>query len=65
MDTDDEVRDRSTFYVNVLKQQQKALSSAYILNGKLKGILGHWCACLHGCLCDEGMCPRVPTFTCH
>ena len=33
MDTDDEVRDRATFYVNVLKQQQRSLSSAYILNG--------------------------------
>lgn len=34
LDSDDEVRDRATFYVNVLKQKQKALSSAYILNGK-------------------------------
>ncbi|KAJ8314287.1 hypothetical protein KUTeg_008848 [Tegillarca granosa] len=32
LDTDDEVRDRATFYVNVLKQKQKALNSAYILN---------------------------------
>jgi hypothetical protein len=36
MDTDDEVRDRATFYVNVLKQQQRALSSAYILNGMFR-----------------------------
>jgi hypothetical protein len=34
LDTDDEVRDRATFYVNVLKEKDKALSSAYILNGK-------------------------------
>ncbi|XP_025106281.1 coatomer subunit gamma-2-like [Pomacea canaliculata] len=40
MDTDDEVRDRSTFYVNVLKQQQKALSSAYILNGLQVSVVG-------------------------
>lgn len=33
LDTDDEVRDRATFYHNVLKQHDKALSSAYILNG--------------------------------
>lgn len=33
LDTDDEVRDRATFYLNVLRQQDKALSSAYILNG--------------------------------
>ena len=36
LDSDDEVRDRATFYVNVLKQGQKALSSAYILNGRFK-----------------------------
>lgn len=34
LDTDDEVRDRATFYVHVLQQKQKALNSAYILNGK-------------------------------
>ena len=39
LDTDDEVRDRATFYVNVLKQQQKALSSAFILNGKMFSVL--------------------------
>ena len=33
MDTDDEVRDRATFYVNILKEKEKALSSGYILNG--------------------------------
>ncbi|KAH9490642.1 Coatomer subunit gamma-2 [Bulinus truncatus] len=40
LDTDDEVRDRATFYVNVLKQQQKALSSAYILNGLQVSVVG-------------------------
>ena len=34
LDTDDEVRDRATFYVRILKEKQKALNSAYILNGK-------------------------------
>ncbi|KAK3761531.1 hypothetical protein RRG08_051219 [Elysia crispata] len=40
LDTDDEVRDRATFYVNVLKQQQKALSSAFILNGLQVSVVG-------------------------
>ncbi|KAI8763960.1 coatomer subunit gamma-2 [Biomphalaria glabrata] len=40
LDTDDEVRDRATFYVNVLKQKQKALSSAYILNGLQVSVVG-------------------------
>lgn len=35
LDSDDEVRDRATFYVCVLKERQKALNSAYILNGLL------------------------------
>lgn len=34
MDSDDEVRDRATFYVNILQQKQKALNAAYIFNGK-------------------------------
>lgn len=38
MDSDDEVRDRATFYMNVLQQKQKALNAAYIFNGKDK----HW-----------------------
>lgn len=33
-DQDDEVRDRATFYYQLLKQNDKALNSAYILNGK-------------------------------
>lgn len=36
MDSDDEVRDRATFYMNVLQQKQKALNAAYIFNGKEK-----------------------------
>ncbi len=32
LDSDDEVRDRALLYIEVLKQNQKALSSAYILN---------------------------------
>jgi hypothetical protein len=35
LDTDDEVRDRATFYVDVLRHRQKGLNSAYILNGML------------------------------
>ncbi|XP_052090236.1 coatomer subunit gamma-2-like [Mytilus californianus] len=40
LDTDDEVRDRATFYVDVLKQKQKALNSAYILNGLQVSVIG-------------------------
>ena len=32
-DNDDEVRDRATFYLNVLNEQQKALNLTYIING--------------------------------
>ena len=32
VDSDDEVRDRALLYLEVLKQKQKPLSSAYILN---------------------------------
>jgi len=34
LDNDDEVRDRALLYLEVLKQKQKALSSAYILNSE-------------------------------
>lgn len=34
MDSDDEVRDRATFYLNVLQQRQLALNAAYIFNGQ-------------------------------
>merc|ERR1712226_1419417 len=40
LDTDDEVRDRASFYLNVLKEKQKALNSAYILNGLQVSIIG-------------------------
>lgn len=40
MDDDNEVRDRATFYVNILEQRQKALNSAYILNGITVSIPG-------------------------
>lgn len=33
MDSDDEVRDRATFYLNVLQQRQLPLNAAYIFNG--------------------------------
>ena len=32
MDSDDEVRDRATYYYNILDQQQAALNNQYILN---------------------------------
>ncbi|XP_052780157.1 coatomer subunit gamma-2-like [Mya arenaria] len=40
LDSDDEVRDRATFYVNVLMERQKALNSAYILNGLQVSVVG-------------------------
>ncbi|XP_063797227.1 coatomer subunit gamma-1 [Pseudophryne corroboree] len=40
MDDDNEVRDRATFYVNILEQRQKALNSTYILNGLTVSIPG-------------------------
>lgn len=53
MDSDDEVRDRATFYMNVLQQKQKALNAAYIFNGKnahtqvmLSGVLMGECVCV-------------------
>lgn len=36
MDNDDEVRDRALLYLQVLRQKQKALSSAFILNRKTR-----------------------------
>lgn len=36
MDDDNEVRDRATFYLNVLEQKQKALNAGYILNGNVE-----------------------------
>ncbi|KAG8440076.1 hypothetical protein GDO86_006028 [Hymenochirus boettgeri] len=40
MDSDDEVRDRATFYFNVLKQNQLSLNAAYIFNGLTVSVLG-------------------------
>ncbi|KAM9312945.1 coatomer subunit gamma-2 [Gastrophryne carolinensis] len=40
MDSDDEVRDRATFYFNVLKQKQINLNAGYILNGLTVSVLG-------------------------
>lgn len=40
LDTDDEVRDRATFYVRILKEKQKSLNSAYILNGLQVSVVG-------------------------
>lgn len=34
LDEDDEVRDRATFFFNVLSYREKGLTSAYILNSK-------------------------------
>lgn len=52
MDSDDEVRDRATFYMNILQQKQKALNAAYIFNGKKKktpqgSVLISGCECVH------------------
>lgn len=54
MDSDDEVRDRATFYMNILQQKQKALNAAYIFNGKKKkkkthtrSVLSSGCECVH------------------
>ncbi|XP_051468171.1 coatomer subunit gamma-2 isoform X1 [Apus apus] len=40
MDSDDEVRDRATFYLNVLQQRQMALNAAYIFNGLTVSVPG-------------------------
>ncbi|XP_020371179.2 coatomer subunit gamma-2 isoform X1 [Rhincodon typus] len=40
MDCDDEVRDRATFYVNVLQQRQKVLNASFIFNGLSVSIPG-------------------------
>ena len=37
MDNDDEVRDRAILYLQVLKQNQKTLSSTFVLNRKWSG----------------------------
>ncbi|KAG1649945.1 Coatomer subunit gamma-2 [Nymphon striatum] len=40
LDSDDEVRDRSTYYHNILDQGQKLLNSQYILNSLQVSIIG-------------------------
>ncbi|KFP24788.1 Coatomer subunit gamma-2, partial [Colius striatus] len=40
MDSDDEVRDRATFYLNVLQQRQISLNAAYIFNGLTVSVPG-------------------------
>uniref|UniRef100_A0A8C0X2E2 Coatomer subunit gamma n=1 Tax=Castor canadensis TaxID=51338 RepID=A0A8C0X2E2_CASCN len=40
MDTDDEVRDRATFYLNVLQQRQTTLNATYIFNGLTVSVPG-------------------------
>uniref|UniRef100_A0A8C3PQ37 Coatomer subunit gamma n=1 Tax=Calidris pygmaea TaxID=425635 RepID=A0A8C3PQ37_9CHAR len=40
MDSDDEVRDRATFYLIVLQQRQIALNAAYIFNGLTVSVPG-------------------------
>lgn len=40
LDTDDEVRDRATYYLNILKEKQKSLCSQYILNSLQVSIVG-------------------------
>ncbi|CAJ0964384.1 unnamed protein product [Ranitomeya imitator] len=40
MDDDNEVRDRATFYLNILEQRQKVLNSSYILNGLTVSVPG-------------------------
>ncbi|NWQ72384.1 COPG2 protein, partial [Neopipo cinnamomea] len=40
MDSDDEVRDRATFYLHVLRQRQLALNAAYIFNGLTVSVPG-------------------------
>lgn len=40
MDEDDEVRDRATFYYHTLQSREKALNSAFILNGLTVSVSG-------------------------
>ncbi|XP_054713331.1 coatomer subunit gamma-2-like isoform X2 [Uloborus diversus] len=40
LDTDDEVRDRATYYLNILNEKQKGVYSQYILNGLQVSIVG-------------------------
>ncbi|XP_014673414.1 PREDICTED: coatomer subunit gamma-2-like [Priapulus caudatus] len=40
LDTDDEVRDRAIFYVNLLEQRERQLNCAYILTGLQVSVVG-------------------------
>lgn len=40
LDSDDEVRDRATYYIKILEQNQKSLYSQYILNSLQVSIIG-------------------------
>ena len=42
LDQDDEVRDRATFYYQLLKHNDKGLNSAYILNCKYYKSFERW-----------------------
>ena len=42
LDTDDEVRDRATFYRSVLEAKEKVLNSAYILNGMIGSLFTNY-----------------------
>jgi len=57
LDTDDEVRDRATFYYQVLLEQQAALNSAYILNGLNVNVKG-----MEAALCTYVKNPQEKSF---
>jgi len=57
LDTDDEVRDRATFYYQVLLEQQAALNSAYILNGLNVNVKG-----MEAALCTYVKNPQDKSF---
>ncbi|XP_072181586.1 coatomer subunit gamma-2-like [Diadema setosum] len=61
LDSDDEVRDRATFYLSVLKEGQKALNSAYILNGLSVSIPGLEKALHHYTLAPSEMAFDIKT----
>ena len=46
-DTDDEVRDRATFYYHLLKEQQKPIINTYVLNRLPVSVVGLENALLH------------------
>jgi hypothetical protein len=50
MDTDDEVRDRATYYYSILEAQDKALSNHYIVEGLLVSRKNYFCTYTGECL---------------